>query len=131
MMAAAAAAAASRVCLPRRHSITCALPSGAAAASVSAWQARTRSAPAAARRHSGQARVAAAAAAGTGADGARSPEAKEEMSGCVLMCSELFSKEYLFVMPAIQRPYDWDESDAQLLLEDLLSALGPQMTNVR
>ncbi len=53
------------------------------------------------------------------------------MSGSVLRCTDLFkTPHYLFAMPAIQRPYDWEEGDARLLLEDLLAALGDE-TDVR
>lgn len=45
------------------------------------------------------------------------------MSGGVLFVHQLF-KDYLFALPAIQRPYDWQPEDAIMLLEDLLSALG-------
>lgn len=53
------------------------------------------------------------------------------MTGSVISCLTLFSTtEFLFSMPAIQRPYDWEADDARLLLDDLFAAIGNE-TDVR
>ena len=89
---------------------------------------RPKATASSARRGAWAASAAGRADAGGGGGG----ETKEEFRSDVLTCQALFKNpDYLFAMPPIQRPYDWDESDAELLLNDLLAALGAERRNIR
>ena len=72
-------------------------------------------------RHPLRPRVAAGVAGPAAADG-------PEMTASMLLADDLFFKQhdYLFSMPAIQRPYDWGEEQARQLLEDLLASMGEE-----
>lgn len=44
--------------------------------------------------------------------------------------NEIFSSQYVFTIPRYQRPYSWTTEQARELLEDLLTAMGDDTSDI-